>query len=321
MSVFRDLAKQCAFFLLGQPPASSLRMAAIRAARPLSVLNLHRVGPPDGSAYGPMDPVLFERLLLWLKRHFEFTTFGGISDQSERPQLILSFDDGYRDFACVTMPILARHGVRANLNVIPDCVDTGLPPLNILAADFIGKAPRQLIRRLQLPGFDFTDRRDLWDRIDRLIKYRSEEEQRRIGEILIPQFFAWEHFQPTPMMSLADVVQAAREGHEIGAHSMSHATMDVESDQFLRSDVSNCRAWFAKRLDMQLRIYAFPNGRIRPGQPQIVQEMGVEHVLLLEDDFGTGRSPHPRFSVSAEGFSEARFKALGSFRRPGRPAR
>jgi hypothetical protein len=43
-----------------------------------------------------------------------------------------------------------------------------------------------------------------------------------------------------------------------------------------------------------------------------VRESGVQHVLLVGQNFANGTSPHKRFRFDAKTFSEARFKALGA---------
>jgi hypothetical protein len=64
-----------------------------------------------------------------------------------------------------------------------------------------------------------------------------------------------------------------------------------------------------------MRIYAFPNGSYREEQIEIVRESGVQHVLLVGQNFENGTSPHKRFRFDAKTFSEARFKALGGLMR------
>ena len=307
---FREISKKAAFAVLGSAPALALRLAAIRRAAPLLILNLHRVSEDDGSAYRPLQPRLFENLLVYLKRHFELVTFEESECRSTKPRLILSFDDGYRDFIDITMPLLAKHKVRVNHNVIPGCIESGLPPLNVLAQDFVGKAPAELIDRLEIPGFRMERGPGLGLRLSLFITNRPHAEQQQLAASLIPQFRAWDGFRPTPMMSLDDVRQANTE-HELGAHSFAHASMEYESDSFLREDVRKCRDYFATRLDRRMTIYAFPNGSHRDGQIDIVLDEGVDHVLLVDEAFSAGPPVHRRFTFDASGRSEARYKALG----------
>jgi peptidoglycan/xylan/chitin deacetylase (PgdA/CDA1 family) len=46
------------------------------------------------------------------------------------PPLILSFDDGYKDFIEVVVRILERHRVIANQNIVVNSVESGRPPMN-----------------------------------------------------------------------------------------------------------------------------------------------------------------------------------------------
>ncbi|MGQ0559090.1 MAG: hypothetical protein ACT4OE_05820 [Sphingosinicella sp.] len=48
---------------------------------------------------------------------------------------------------------VAKNKVRVNHNVMTACIESGLPPLNVLAQDFVGKAPAELVDRLEIPRF------------------------------------------------------------------------------------------------------------------------------------------------------------------------
>ena len=105
--------------------AAQLRRVA-RTGRP-TILNLHRVDDRTASTFEALDPHLFDELLRWLTQSFTLTTFGELSDlthRDDKPPLILSFDDGYKDFIDVVAPILDAHSVRANQNVIPRCIES-----------------------------------------------------------------------------------------------------------------------------------------------------------------------------------------------------
>lgn len=305
--------KALLFAALGSGFVVRRRLAAIRASGKVTILNLHRVSQDDGSGYRPLDPRLFEELLTFLKRNFVLILFSELDLPSAKPKAIISFDDGYKDFIEVAAPVLARHKVRVNQNIIPECVETQLPPLNVLAQDFVGKAPRELTLKLDIPGFGDLHAPDLASRLSSFIKNKPQSEQKKLAETLKPQFFEWDRFSPTRMMTREDLRQIAAE-HELGAHSYSHASMGYESCDYLKEDILRCRRYFEEALEQLMRIYAFPNGSFRDGQIELVQAAGVEHVLLVGDDFSDGRSPHKRFGFDARSWSEAKFKALGGLR-------
>ena len=307
----RDTAKVVVFAWAGNGPRLRRRIERLRNAGVTPILNLHRVAPDDRSSYRPLAPELFEELLSFVKRNFAVVTIAELSAKTAKPKLVLSFDDGYRDFALYAAPILRKHGLRANQNVIPQCVETGLPPLNIIAQDFVGKAPRELVERIHVEGFSAPKDHMFGNRLSHFIKMRSKAEQDALGEQLLPFFFEWDGFAPTAMMSL-DEVRSVRD-QEIGAHSYSHSSMEFESDEFLDDDVQRCADYFNEKLDLPMNIYAFPNGSCRQGQAERVLAHGVEHVLLVGEAFDTGGPVNRRFTYDARSPSEARFKALGGF--------
>lgn len=310
----RDLLRHVGFLALGSGLRLSWRRKRLHRHGIVTVLNLHRVAEPDGSAYAPLQPRIFDELLHYLRKHFLVTTFGEAQATAARPQVILSFDDGYKDFIETAMPVLHRHRLRCNQNVIPGCVETQRPPLNVLAQDFVGKAPRELVQRLDIPGFDAGDLARLGLRLSAFLKNRPQTEQQRLEEHLLPQFLAWDGFRPTRMMDLEDVRQARRE-HELGAHSFNHATMEFETPEYFAEDIRRCRDWFRDQLALPLGIYAFPNGSHAPGQVEMLKEAGVQHVLLVGEDFDRPGAVHRRFTFHAACAREARFRATGGLRK------
>ena len=308
-SALRGTAKAAVFSALGNGPMLRRRLNRVRESGVTTILNLHRVGPDDGSAYRPLPAPLFDELLRFVTREFAVVTLDQLEEPTRKPKLILSFDDGYRDFVTHAAPILKKHGARANQNLIPRCVETGLPPLNVLAQDFVGKAPAELRARLAIDGYSGPRDGSFGQRLSYFIKMRSQADQDRLAAQLLPQFYAWGDFKPTPMMNAEEVRNIAE--HELGAHSWAHASMEFESDHYLDEDVRRCADWFKTTLGTPMTIYAFPNGSCREGQAEQVLRQGVEHVLLVGDGFDRGGSVHQRFTFDARSPSEARFKALG----------
>ena len=123
-------------------------------------------------------------------------------------------------------------------------------------------------------------------------------------------------FAITRMMDLHDTRQAAAV-HEIGAHSFSHESMGFESDDFFATDLDRCFDFFEKELSLPLTIYAFPNGSYRKTQVELLRTRGLEHVLLVDEDYAKRGGPvYPRFTMYGDTGAEVRLRALGF--RPGR---
>jgi len=92
----------------------------------------HSIADP-GPAFLSVPPALFERQLALLRRR---GYRGGSSDslrellEGRRPvrrQAFLTFDDGYADTHATARPLLAEHGLRAMVFVLPPLLDAGAP--------------------------------------------------------------------------------------------------------------------------------------------------------------------------------------------------
>ena len=311
----RGVVKDLLFAVASNRYFAARRLDAIRRVGGVTILNMHRVAPADGSDYRPIDPAIFTETLKFLRMRFALTTFARLTSvDSDKPKAIISFDDGYKDFVDYAMPILAECGVACNQNVIPDCIETGLPPLNVIAQDFVGKAPRELVERLEIPGFGRRVNKNMGTELSMFIKSRTFDAQQLLRDALLPQFFEWQEFLPAKMMSRAEVQEAAKI-HEIGAHSYSHASMQLETDEFVAEDVERCRRYFFDALKIPMEIFAFPNGSYTSSQLQLVLNAGIRHVLLVGNTFDHGEKVHTRFTFDGLTRIEAKFKALGGFAR------
>ncbi len=315
------ILKNIALLALGSDLMVRRKLKSIRDAGVLTILNLHRVSEDDGSTYRPLEPSLFEELLLFLTANFKIITFADLATRclSDKPKVILSFDDGYKDFIDVAVPILEKYKIRVNQNIIPECVERQLPPLNVLAQDFVGQAPLSLVLNLRIPDFDIRrfagNRFEMGLKLSAFLKGRTLGEQQKLREELLLQFYQFDGFRPTPMMSREDIRQLAAV-HEFGAHSYSHASMEYESDTFFQQDLARCRDYFRDVLNMPVSIYTFPNGSCRESQIHHALDFGYNHVLLVGDCFSQcDNHIHNRFGFHAQSRREVLFRAVGGLTR------
>lgn len=316
----RDTLKKIFINSISVGLISQLRINVIANRNALTILNFHRVHKADGSAYRPLCPELFDQLLCFITRHFEVITFSELSDLSvkgaKKPLLIITFDDGYKDFFTVAVPLLKKYGIRVNQNIIPECVDSGLPPLNVALQDFVGKASDSDLKKVNFGGFDVaksSKRAELGARISKYLKNRPMAEQRELAKAILDQIKFIPGYEFTPMMDSCEIGEVM-DTHEIGVHSYSHASMAYEDLSFVKRDFDECRSWFLEKFGAFPSIYAFPNGSYKDQHISMAFKAGFEHVLLVDDCFSSPfNTCHTRFGIDADRLSELKFRALGSF--------
>lgn len=284
----------------------------------VAVLNLHQVSPHENPFWSPLKPEIFDDLLGFLKENFEVTLFGELDEiKSEKPLAILSFDDGYYNFIEYAVPILVKHELRANMNIIPSCAESGEPMWNVKLYDFLNCAPRALIDEIRFDGFDYRLKDESFDgkiqyglKISRFLKNRPRREREElIGKI--EKLMQKCEFQLTRMMNTDEIKQIA-ETHEVGVHSFSHESMEFEENSFFEEDLQKCFNYFDETLQIPLEIYAFPNGSYRPEQIEILRENNIKYTLLVGEDYARrNKNVFPRFTIYGASKLEAKFQALG----------
>ncbi len=311
------LLKRMLFRTLANPVLMKRWTSRLRARRMLTILAFHRVAPPDGSAYAPLDPALFHDALLFCRKTFDVITFAELETYrpSARPPMIITFDDGYKDFVDYAMPILERHKLRCNLNVVPSCVESGRPPFNVHLQDFVGKAPAAVLADFEVPDYGRPnprqDRGTVGRALSAFVKRKPVAEQKAICDILLPQMEALDGFAPTPMMNREDVLTVSGH-HELGAHSYEHATLSVETDAYVIEDAKLCRRYFAETIRRPTNIYALPNGGYRLHQLDLIRSEGFEHILLCGETQSRLDAPNKtRFTMYGDSPSELRCRAAG----------
>jgi len=284
----------------------------------VAVLNLHRISPHLNSFWPPLHPRIFEELLIFLSENFEVRRFDELdSPANGRPIAVLSFDDGYYDFIEYALPLLSKYGFRANLNLIPECAETGIPIWNVRLYDFLEAAPQKVIDEIRLPGFTRKLAGDgpsakvsFGVAISRYFKNRPRAEREELWPSIEPLISKVDH-SSTRMVLTNDVAKIAGDT-ELGVHSFSHESMAFESQVFFENDFWQCNEYFAEKLRLPMNIYAFPNGSFRKEQIEFLRRNGIERVLLVDEKISDRKSDViPRITMYGDSANQIRMRALG----------
>jgi peptidoglycan/xylan/chitin deacetylase (PgdA/CDA1 family) len=295
------------------------RVRRLKREKKAAVLNLHRVSPESNPFWSPLKPEIFEELLKFLQAHFRVVTFAELPlpGDDERPAAILSFDDGYHDFIEYALPLLEKYQMPANMNVIPQCAESGKPIWNVRLYDFLNTRPAKLMAEIKIPGFgaelksdDARAKIEYGLKLSRFLKNRPRNEREDIWRE-IEHHLEKADFPQTRMMTAGEIRGIAGKV-EIGVHSFSHESMGYEPDEFFAQDFARCRDYFAETLQLPLSTYAFPNGSYRDSQIDFLRQNGIKHILLVEEKFADpGTDVFTRLTIYGETKTQVRLKSLG----------
>ena len=241
------------------------------------ILMLHRVLADDRAAELPhrnelcVGPVAFERLLRWLRQHFDCLALMDLlrSPGNGRPRVALTFDDGWRDNALHAFPLLQKYQVPASI---------------FLSTDYIGSRQRFWWESLG---------ETLWGSHGEAARHLLIEQLRRVGRPLPPAYFmhdaprarsrALAHYlqslkslAPQALHLLTDACppeslpqaldwQQVRQLEDsglisFGPHGASHALLPGLDDHRLEEEISRSHRALQSGCANPLPVYCYPNG-------------------------------------------------------------
>jgi peptidoglycan/xylan/chitin deacetylase (PgdA/CDA1 family) len=270
--------------MIGAAVSAMLRLLSPAGNRGrLIVLTYHRVPEAvDPLLPGEPDAVQFERHVREVARYCRVLPLpeavaalcsGNIPDRA----VSITFDDGYRNNHDVAAPILRRHGLPATFFVTEGAVRDG-----IMWNDLVVEAVRAAGQRLDPSVVGLSDVKagegithpDLIDAILTRIKYLPLAERWTAAMALYDS--AASGPAPRLMMTEADVVSLARQGFDIGGHTVTHPILAKLPAGQARQEIQGCFDWLRRLTGSAPRSFAYPNGR--PGR-----DYGPEHVQMVKD--------------------------------------
>lgn len=257
-------------------PAGWRAVARLRP-RGVVVLTYHRVSPP--CEFQAMDIVSFRDQMRWIRRRCrpiapdELRDLASVGGQRQPPVLI-TFDDGYRDYHDHVYPVLDELKIPAVVFLATAYMDD---PGRLFWWDKVHlatlRSPQPCAR---LP---WTDRRemDLGDAAARQAFIQAAADHlRRIreparGELLaalLHELGDPDLSVPRQMLSW-DEVRSASGLTTWGGHTHSHPIMSLLDAQELEDEVRLCRERIESETGVRPRYFAYPNGKAEDFSPEV----------------------------------------------------
>ncbi|MEO6671538.1 MAG: polysaccharide deacetylase family protein [Ferruginibacter sp.] len=281
----------------------------------LTVLSLHRISFQEDFFWNPIRPTSFEKLLQYLSKHYSIISFSDIaclpgSNQSLKPFLILSFDDGYYDFYEHALPLLVKYKLPSNHNIVNACANNNhiiwTQRLNALFNHCKNNNAAELNFDLYKGVCTLAAFNNNWMRFY-LAVYNSllgVPLKQRL-EILSEKenFFSVTALQR--MMNWNEIAECSRNNVEIGSHTYNHDVLSTIDDRaILQHEIIDSKTEIEERLNKKISILALPNGQGNEQVHDIAEKAKLSHVLYVGEKindlqkYTNGNAVHDTFRVN-----------------------
>lgn len=217
-----------------------------------------RRGPILESGYADS----FEKQIRFLKKYFSFSSpdefFG--SDAPKGINILLTFDDGYKDNFEIAFPVLKRHNIPAIFFITTGYTGTG----EYLIHDKIRYlVPAKLLpeRYIILPVEINKGKRNYSDEDIKLInkRFNSANVTTRI------------------MMNKKEIAELYNNGFIIGNHSHTHARLSFLPAEEQEKEILQSNDMIEEITGKRVRYFAYPNGLANSETYDILKKAGIEY--------------------------------------------
>lgn len=268
-----------------------------KQGRLITILNLHRISREENFFWQPLSPENFESLVKYVTAKYHVIHFRDIASlhigNDSRPPLILSFDDGYKDFVDYALPILNKYECKSNHNIVVDCVEHNATiwtqHLNHIFNELrLREHSQKLIfddLQLDCRGND-TD----WEGLYIQVFYRLMWKRREVRDAFIAYCYKSCHINPPriQMMNWEDIKQCVAQRVEIGNHTFSHDSFASEmTPEEMKHEIVESKKVIEAHTGEPCEIFSFPNGQFNSTVLKTVVDAGYKYLLFADNKFQT----------------------------------
>ena len=221
-----------------------------------------------------VSPASMRSRLAFLKKHYSVIDLDElgrqhVSGQFEPRQIVLTFDDGFENFAAAAVPLLREFGMTATNYIVSEYLDTRSPNHRMVVRDLVRLAPRR-DQPVMLPGgtsvaagagvgaFETAALKE-FDALERSTAIRARYVESLAGALgvdLVALLDArvWHCMAPDTVRALA------REGFAMQLHTHSHFNV-VDHAEIAGEQVRLCRAAVERTTGLPAPHFCYPSGR------------------------------------------------------------
>lgn len=232
----------------------------------VTVLCFHRVSNEDSPAYPPIKIEVFDDILKYIIKNYNVINLSQINEKNNgsKKRLVITFDDGYKDFITYALPLLKKYNLNAVLSVVAQTVigknDIWTQKLNkIVEAYYKESIPINFILNNIHFNFNISKKNVAQTAFD-IYSLIMNESDFVINDILkILENNLKHEYDKTEMLSIDDIKQISDAGIEIASHSMTHKIL-ISKNVDLSEEIAQSKILIESLINKPVNTFAFPNG-------------------------------------------------------------
>lgn len=266
---------------------------------------------PFGFGLGVSEKYFNDHLIFYRENFHVCTVHEGLrisesGDWPDRPMLSITFDDGYLDNADLALPLLSSHDCRATFFICTGPISEGWPfwwdVVIASAAHPSADHWQSLLKALGVqPGNKPED--DLRRVLGQLWTLRYDEIQSFVDFDQAAEE-GLDHQCPA-RMERDHVINLAKSGMEIAAHTHHHPNLTRESDAMIEDEIVRSRAILEDWIGNPVLGFATPHGFVDERVKAICAQQGFAYIAST--DRGCNNEVEPfhlaRFGAADAGLS------------------
>lgn len=257
------------------------------------VLCLHRVNPGKDQFFAPLHPDVFAHFVRQLKKEYSILSIEEArhivqnNKAVKKPIVILTFDDGYKDFVEYAMPVIKAEKIPVNHNIVAHCAMSGqliwTQRINNLLQNILSTG-----QSLNIESGDFNFKQESGMKPlqikQTLFKYLFSRAYSEIVAFTDQLEQQYSFRQPVgEMMDWDDIRTCHSEGVEIGSHTTFHSSLNIVTDvEFMGKEIVASKTQIEQEIGSKVTSFAFPNGLASAESYKMVIDAGYTNLLLIE---------------------------------------
>lgn len=285
---FRRLARDWIAKGLSRSGVISAQQRHRASERQVCVLGLHRVLDREtrqrASSHRAMimDEKCFEGMLGYLASYYDVLSLedflAGSRSRTDRPAVLLTFDDGWADNYTTAFPILEKIGMPATIFLATDLVGSRNTFWieTLLRGCKSENARQRIFSSAQEQGLPHSSPEELVEHLKRMPTRKRDDLLKNLAGDLDRDPGG------DAMLSWEQVKEMAANGITFGSHTASHPLLTYEDDERVRQELSSSREALERHLGVRPRVLAYPNGDYDQRAREYARTAGYECAFTTE---------------------------------------